>query len=42
MMEQYETPNIEVVHFQYEDVITTSGIDGYTEPKPELPWVPID
>ena len=31
MKEKYETPECEVIEFETEDVITTSGIDGIGE-----------
>ena len=34
MKERYETPEMEIVEFETEDIITTSG-------DPELPFVPV-
>lgn len=36
MKERYETPEMEIVEFETEDIITASGIDN-----PELPFVPV-
>lgn len=35
MKERYETPEMEIVEFETEDIITTSG-----ESDPETPFVP--
>ena len=36
MKARYDTPEMEIVEFETEDIITTSGIDN-----PELPFVPV-
>ena len=36
MKERYETPEMEIVEFETEDIITTSCIDN-----PVLPFVPV-
>ena len=40
MKEAYETPKMEIVEFETEDVITTSGIGG--DSGNELPPMPIE
>lgn len=32
MREKYETPEMEVIEFETEDVITTSGVGGVDDP----------
>lgn len=37
--EKYERTELEITKFQTEDVICTSGIDGYDPEEDELPLV---
>lgn len=41
---EYEKPIVEVIHFETEDIITTSGGNNIVSPGGEhdLPFVPVD
>lgn len=36
MKERYETPQMEIVEFETEDIITTSGNQGHNDPDGTL------
>lgn len=40
-MKKFETPEVEVVEFAVEDVITTSGVNGGMPPASSTPCMPI-
>ncbi len=38
MKETYETPLVEIVKFENDDIITTSGLDGYGNEVEDPGW----
>lgn len=40
MKEQYNMPIMDVIWFESEDIITTSGV--IVDPNPDVPDVPVD